>query len=137
MMKTLTPEQVLAHMAENVSNGLKPTEGIETRITDEERWTRLSSACRISGIVSEEFEFRLTPRTRNICGFDVPAPEVDEPEDGAEYWYIDSYKDQGVSETYWNSDNYDIGALRNGIWLNKEDAIANAKALRGENPYES
>lgn len=129
----MNKEQLLEKMLANVRAEKHVTDGLQKKIYSE--WSELFKSD-VENCLSGLTEFRIKPRTRNICGFDVPAPEVDEPEDGAEYWYIDSYKDQGVSETYWNSDNYDIGALRNGIWLNEEDAIANAKALRGGNPYE-
>lgn len=78
----------------------------------------------------------LEPRTHTLNGYDVPAPETEEPEVGMAYWTLDASEPDGVYEFQWGSDRIDRNALRHGLWLSKEDAIANAKALRGENPYE-
>ena len=78
----------------------------------------------------------LGPRTHTLNGYDVPAPETEAPEVVAEYWTLDPTCDDGVFSQQWGSDKIDQNALRHGLWLSKEDAIANRKALRGESPYE-
>lgn len=131
-MKTLTPEQLLEKMLDNVRSGKNITDGLQKKRGDE--WDKLYNND-VETCLFGASEFRLTPRTRNICGFDVPAPEVDEPKDSTKYWHLDVSEDDGVYAQEWCNDSFDQNAIRNGIWLNKEDAIANAKALRGEDPY--
>lgn len=129
----MNKEQLLEKMLANVRAGFNENTGIQIKLND--KWkdcqSRFAGDCLLGRI-----EFRLAPRTRNICGFDVPAPEVGEPKDSTKYWHLDVSEDDGVYAQEWCNDSFDQNAIRNGIWLNEEDAIANAKALRGENPYE-
>lgn len=75
------------------------------------------------------------PKTRTINGFEVPAPETKEPESLANYYLaVISTEDfyRGETWTGWDSDRF---WLKQGlIFLNKEDAIANAKAMLGIDP---
>lgn len=74
------------------------------------------------------------PKTRIINGFEVPAPEVEVPE--RDYYLastIDKYFHRFLS---WCDDEMDKLWLKRGlVFLNKEDAIANAKAMLGIDPY--
>lgn len=75
-------------------------------------------------------EFRLATRTIVVNGVDVPAPESAAPEFGSAY-YIPDF---GIGSYYydhtWANDQFDLRVLERGIvYLNKEDAIARAKAM--------
>ena len=134
-MKTLTKKQVFERMADNVRNGKSPVDRL--RVGRNSEWIQLSEQACLSGIASGKFEFILAPITHNLNGYDVPAPETEAPEGGVDYWVLDATEDDGVYKYEWEyyEERVDQNAIRNGLWLSKEDAIANAKALRGENPY--
>lgn len=129
----MNKEQLLEKMLANVRAGFNANAGIQIKLNDE--WENSQSRF-IGDCLLGTLEFRLAPRTRNICGFDVPAPEVDEPEDGVFCYHLSPWKEDGIICCKWRGSITDRNALRNGIWLSGADAIANAKALRGENPYE-
>lgn len=133
-MKTLTKAQVFQHMADNVRAGKSPVDGLQAKSGTVE-WVDAPESIYVGELISGYFEFRLTPRTHTINGYDVPAPETEAPEHGRMYWYLDNFESDGVCWTTGDDTPEDHNALRNGLWLSKEDAIANAKALRGENPY--
>lgn len=133
-MKTLTKAQVFQHMADNMRECKSPVDGL--RVGDGSTWAPMSQGYSIAGLMLSESHFALEPRTHTLNGYDVPAPETDAPEYETEYWILNALGDDGVLEYLWASGSDDQNALRNGLWLSKEDAIANAKALRGENPYE-
>lgn len=138
-MKTLTKEQVFKYMTDNVRAGKSPVDGLQILsggIGWSNGWMELPESATVGSIGSGKYKFCLAPRTRNICGFDVPAPETEAPEDGNKYYVLDTFEDSGVYRASWVNDHSDQFALRNGLWLSEADAIANAKALRGENPYE-
>lgn len=77
------------------------------------------------------------PKTRIINGFEVPAPETAKPDYGTRYFSSSlSYMDMAVFHE-WNDDDFDTRMLKRGIvFLSAEDAIANAKAMLGIDPYE-
>jgi len=129
----MNTEQLLEKMLENVRAEENITEGLQVKNNSE--WKQLFTN-EVSCCLFGSLEFRFKPRTRNICGFEVPAPEVKEPSMGSKYYVPDPFDESGITLECWNNDSSDISALRNGLWLNYDDAIANAKALRGENPYE-
>jgi hypothetical protein len=133
-MKTLTIEQVFQQMADNVRAGKSPVDGLQGS-SDGEGWAVIPSGVFLDDILSDDFRFRLIPRTHNLNGYDVPAPETEAPEEVCKYWVIDTGEDDGVDCCQWTFGKLDKNALRNGLWLSKEDATANAKALRGESPY--
>jgi hypothetical protein len=76
-------------------------------------------------------------KTRIINGFEVPAPEAKEPGYGATYFTPSlAYITMAVDHK-WNNDDFDARVLKRGIvFLSAEDAIANAKAMMGIDPYE-
>ena len=74
--------------------------------------------------------YRLAPRTIFVNGVEVPAPEKDFPEYGVEMWHIDFSSDVLASWfTYDGTDVYSDMLERGVLYLNKEDAIARAKAM--------
>lgn len=77
------------------------------------------------------------PKTRIINGFEVPAPETKEPKIGDWLFVSSFFFDELYDEGRWSGDSYDLLILKRGlVFLSKEDAIANAKAMLGINPYE-
>lgn len=133
-MKTLAVEQVFQHMADNVRAGKSPVDRLQVFTT--KGIAELLEGTSISELANDYHQFRLAPRVHNLNGYDVPAPESQAPEAGAEYWYLSAFKPDGVRCATWMDKPHAHNALKNGLWLSKEDAIANAKALRGEDPYE-
>lgn len=77
------------------------------------------------------------PKTHIINGFEVPAPVVEEPNEGDMYFTANILEAEFYEEERWSVGSYDLRLLERGlVFLNKEDAIANAKAMLGINPYE-
>lgn len=76
------------------------------------------------------------PETRIINGFEVPVPETKALKDGSRY-YAASIDNEYFYESYtWYGDSFDFRMLERGlVFLNKDNAIANAKAMLGIDPY--
>lgn len=75
------------------------------------------------------YEFRLEPRTITVNGVEVPAPEKVAPENGYYYLPLPSKENRYTTE-YWDGSEFDVRVLVEGlVYLNKEDAIARAKAM--------
>lgn len=76
------------------------------------------------------------PETRVINGFEVPAPETAELDEGTDYCIASP-----ANECLWSGETWSdhrIGKMwlsRGLVFLNKEDAIATAKAMLGIDPY--
>lgn len=89
---------------------------------------------------SEGHEFDIVgmwPKTRIINGFEVPAPEHDAPNVEDEFYIPFLSMEDYCDEFTWVGDKWDSRILKRGlVFLNEEDAIANAKAMLGINPYE-
>lgn len=78
----------------------------------------------------ELYEFRLAPRTIFVNGVEVPAPERVAPENRESYYTADVWGDDLYADFIWRNDKDDQRALQRGlVYLNKEDAIARAKAM--------
>ena len=136
-MKTLTKAQVFQHMADNVRVGKSPVDGLQIEgVSRIGEWSNINKDISIDRLYKLDGEFRIAPRTHTLNGYDVPAPETEAPESGAVYYGLHVLGDDGVEDYEWEGDKHDKNALRHGLWLSKEDAIANAKAMRGEDPYE-
>lgn len=75
------------------------------------------------------------PETRSINGFEVPAPVTEAPGIGS-MTFIASYIFKGFYDTCrWCNAEFDNLMLERGLlFLDKEDAIANAKAMLGIDP---
>lgn len=85
-----------------------------------------------------ELDLLMKAKTRAVNGFEVPAP-VTNPgnmEHGDTYYVAESSSTVWHVETFWTNDKLDKELMnRNLVFMNKEDAIANAKAMVGVNPY--
>jgi gluconate kinase len=76
------------------------------------------------------------PKTRVINGFEVPAHETTKPDCGTTYFTPSLAHITMVVCHKWNNDDFGTRMLKRGIvFLNEEDAIANAKAMLGIDPY--
>lgn len=75
-------------------------------------------------------EFRLAPRTIFVNGVEVPAPERVAPKDGADYYFAAPHDESYFARSTWTGHELDNTWFERGlIYLNKEDAIARAKAM--------
>lgn len=76
-------------------------------------------------------------KTHIVNGFEVPAPETEEPDDYTKYYAPNLFVDEMHSGLIWHRNSeWDNRLIRRGLlFLNKEDAIANTKAMLGINPY--
>lgn len=78
----------------------------------------------------EIYTFHLAPRTVMCNGVEVPAPESVAPADGSDYYTPHVTKEPGYNEETWDGASFDWRVLEQGlVYLNKEDAIARAKAM--------
>lgn len=95
-------------------------------------WTTLSKEGALRHILTGTHnEFRLAPRTIIVNGVEVPAPEVVKPQRGTKY-YVSTVERENTYylEAIWDEHCLDRFWLNRGlVYLNKEDAIARAKAM--------
>lgn len=80
---------------------------------------------------SDGTPFRLAPRTIFVNCVEVPAPESVAPSNGSDYYLPKiGYSDCLHEDLAWTGHGFDFESLKRGIvYLNKEDAIARAKAM--------
>lgn len=75
-------------------------------------------------------EYRLAPRTILVNGVEVPAPESVAPASMTQVFAPSTFSIGLYSSWCWHNDRVDDVYLERGlIYLNKEDAIARAKAM--------
>lgn len=75
------------------------------------------------------------PETRIINGFEVPAPETKKPALDTKYYTPLLTNNGFCCGVRWDDDGSDNRSLQRGlVFLNVEDAIANAKAMLGIDP---
>ena len=121
-------QDLLRHIADNVEN--------------EKHWvTGLTydnpNARPVWDDVAENHDrFKLAPRTHDVNGFTVPAPEVEGLDKGQEYFFPCANHKEWVGWYFWSNDKCDTLLLeRRSVFLTQEAAIANAKAMLGIDPY--
>ena len=74
--------------------------------------------------------FSLAPRTITVNGVEVPAPESVAPEEGSKYFNPNAFMDEMFSFEEWIGSASNFRELERGlVYLNKDDAIARAKAM--------
>jgi len=117
---------LLRHIADNVENGEIWSEGID--ISDEAAWED-------SVFFGSASSVKLTPRTREVNGFTVPAPVREPIKNGSVYYVEDPTDSCWYVAHSWGGGDLDKRFLERGlIHLNQDSAIANAKAHRGIDP---
>ncbi|QDP55704.1 MAG: hypothetical protein Tp138OMZ00d2C19078241_36 [Prokaryotic dsDNA virus sp.] len=132
MSEILTTAQVLRHVADNLDAGREDGYGLQMHGCS--GWINL--LCPLAAIRNGH-KLRLKPRTRMMNGFEVPAPLDHEPESRLRYWTIEATSKDGVIDVPWFADADDQRVLSQGLmFATKEDAIANFKAICGEDPNE-
>lgn len=97
-------------------------------------WTGGGRNC--SGVVDHHVDIiGMYLETRSINGFEVPAPETRAPKSGTRCYLASPTKRDYYSREFWNANPLDMYLLERGlVFLAKEDAIANAKAMLGIDP---
>lgn len=101
-------------------------------------WTT-QGAWRYEGGEHELDIIGMYPKTRIINGFEVPAPEEVEPAEGSVYYIPILHIINYYSANQWVGgamEEIEQRLHRGLVFLRIEDAIANAKAMLGINPYE-
>lgn len=90
-----------------------------------------------NGFESQHDIIGMYSRSRIINGFEVPMPEKDAPVRGVIYYTADASDKEFCLDFLWDDDSFDNRVLKRGlVFLNKEDAAANAKAMVGIDPYQ-
>lgn len=130
MTDILTTAQVLRHVADNLDAGRPEGHGLQF----EAPGTFKDAVNPIWGAASGK-QYRLKPRTRMLNGFEVPAPMDVIPEKGMEYWSPCVVASSGVTGAEFTGHEMDYCIFHRGfMFATKEDAIANFKAICGEDP---
>jgi len=120
--------ELLEHMLENRKAGRAAGHGLLLN-------GEASRATNIFGMGLYE-GYSLAPRTHGVNGFTVPAPETDELTIGSAYYLCNVANPCWVSTSRWLHSEFDLRLLRRGsVFLDREAAIANAKAEKGIDPY--
>ena len=81
--------------------------------------------------------YRRKRKTRVVNGFSVPAPETKAPASNSLYYAALTNREYWISTGgyLWVGDKIDLRFLSRGlVFLNKDDAVANAKAMCGIDP---
>ena len=81
--------------------------------------------------------YRRRPKaqTRIVNGFTVPAPEVEALPFATPYWVTDAYGEAWATCMVWGGESWHHRALKRGlVFLSKEFAVANARAMCGIDP---
>lgn len=121
-------QDLLRHIADNVENGKDWYKGLECK--------NLSNRPNWEDVVDHHDWFKLAPRTHEVSGFTVPAPEVEALALDDVYFIGEPSSVDWHTEYTWYKDNSDKRFLERGlVHLTKEAAVANAKAMLGIDPY--
>jgi hypothetical protein len=103
-------------------------EKVEFRYINNVTWYKLKTD--ISIFNDDEYEFRITPKTININGHEVPEPCREKPKYGTEYFYPDTGYLMSYSSDVWGSNQIDFERLIQGlVHLTEEAATKHAEAL--------
>jgi len=118
-------QDLLRHIADNVENGRERLSGLI--------WSGPNAVRRV---LTEPECFSLAPRTHDVNGFTVPAPEVEALTKGQKYFFGYGKLEEWFGWYFWRDDCMDRRMLNGkNVFLTPEAAIANAKAMLGIDPY--
>jgi len=119
-------QDLLRHIADNVENGKDWCDGL----VSDKPWSMKED------VMTNYHRFELAPRTHVVNGFTVPAPEVDAPTNGSAYYLCNVANPYWASKSRWLNSELDLRLLQRGsVFLDRDAAIANAKAEKGIDPY--
>ena len=117
--------------AEDAAETDKPWERWEVRVIGHTHWDQ----CVASPQWDPHTSYRRKRKMRAINGFYVPAPETEDPGVGTSVFIPDPTQEVWHTYSPWYGASYDRRVLARGlIFLNKDEAIANAKAMCGIDP---
>lgn len=112
--------------AEDAAETDKPWERWETKTQLGSRWYTFD--CHPDWTPGQTY--RRKRKMRVVNGFSVPAPETNVPSTGTTVFIADPARDSWYSYTSWcTTPHNQLWFSRNLLFLNKDDAIANAKAM--------
>ena len=84
---------------------------------------------------SNSFEYRRKRKMRVVNGFSVPAPETEIPKANTQLYLANATTPGFCCDFRWVKESYYLSFLSRGlVFLNKDDAVANAKAMCGIDP---
>lgn len=130
MSNTLTGREVLRLIADGVS-----IEEFEHSPHNEDQWVTLNKYTPVFSISEARVQFRRKPQTRIINGFTVPAPETKALPSGVCYFTVNVFDDTWFDDMTWDNTDVEFKWLARGlVFLDKNAAIANAKAMCGIDP---
>lgn len=90
-----------------------------------------------NGFESQHDIIGMYSKTRVVNGYIVLAPETEAPALGDVYYTAEASDEEFYLHFRWDDDSFDNRVLKRGlVFLNKEDAVANAKAMVGIDPYQ-
>lgn len=96
----------------------------------------VDGASRSDGVESPLDIIGMYHETRIINGFEVPVPETKEPKRGDDFYLATTIGEDLYRLETWTEHHIDELWLKRGlVFLNKEDAIATAKAMLGVDPH--
>lgn len=97
-----------------------------------------SAAVNLAGLYSHPHEWivQRKQKTHVVNGWEVPAPMVEAPPLGAEFWTEDSSSGSWAFSRIWSGCTYDQRALARSIYhATFEGAVMNCKARHGVDPF--
>lgn len=91
--------------------------------------------CHVVGSTSQNDIVGMYTETLIINGFEVPAPEINEPKHGDDYYLAETTGADLYRCETWTGHRIDKLWLKRGlVFLNLKDAVATAKAMMGIDP---
>ena len=85
----------------------------------------------------KDCEYRVRHNMIKVNGFEIPAPEIDEPELNTFCYIPDLISTEKVQLRVWSRSHSDLSALHRGLLhMRKHDAVMHTNALLGINPYQ-
>lgn len=121
-MKLLTADKVL--------QALKDGKTVEYIEDPKEDWRIFVADRVVRLLLNENTKFRVMQEIVAIQSERFPKAEVDAPEIGTEYYFVDMSCEGFVRGYTWDNDCTDLDILKRGmLHLSEENAIAHAKAI--------
>lgn len=124
--------KMIEHKYAHVFRWIADAESVQYWDDLSQDWDLLSNNTTVlcNAYLGVDFKFRLAPKKILVNGVEVPAPEKVAPKAGVDY-FLPCTEAQDMWIAYdWQNGFFDNQCLDRGlVYLNKEDAIARAKAM--------